>query len=81
MREGEFFTRARTKANLTQTEVAHALGYDCGQFISNIERDLATLPNDKVRPFCALTRASVLGYLRLKINNSTRKLRQEILHD
>ena len=79
MREGRFFLSARTRARMTQVEVAEKLGYENGQFISNIERGLCYLPNDRVRDFCAITGASLLGYVRLKVTAQSREIRREIL--
>lgn len=79
MREARFFLSARARAHMTQAEVAEKLGYENGQFISNIERGMCSLPNDKVRAFCKITGASLLGYVRLKIALNTKELKREIL--
>jgi len=78
MKEAKFFTKARQHTRMTQAELARALGYDNPQFISNIERGLSVLPNNKVRTFCGLTGASVLAYTRLKLEMSRREIRAEI---
>jgi transcriptional regulator with XRE-family HTH domain len=78
MREARFFLKARQSAGMTQKQLAAALGYDSAQFISNIECGLSGLPNDKIRTFCTLTRARLLTYVRIKIEESRTKIRREI---
>lgn len=41
---GEFIRKKRVEKGLTQTQVSKALGYSSSQFISNIERGLASPP-------------------------------------
>ena len=78
-KEARFFTKARNRAGLTQSEVANKLGWDNGQFISNIERGVCGLPNESVRAFCKLTGASVIAYLRLKIAVKSKEIRAQIM--
>lgn len=80
MKESRFFAQARTAAGMTQASLAHALGYDSAQFISNIERGLCQLPNNKVRTFCVLTGCSVLRYVRIKMAANRAQLRREIFN-
>lgn len=42
----------REKAKVSQAELAEALGYGSGQFISNIERGLAALPPTAITNTC-----------------------------
>ena len=79
MKEHDFVIKVRTAARMTQLEVANALGYDSAQFISNIERGLCLLPNDKVRKFCVITKTSLLRFVRVKVMNGTRQIKREIL--
>ena len=48
---GKFIRKRRTALNLTQRELASALGLKASQFISNIERGLAHIPLSKVNEF------------------------------
>ncbi len=41
---GQAFKNARSRANLTQKDIADFLGYDSAQLISNIERGLCYPP-------------------------------------
>ena len=51
---GTFIRTQRQKLNLTQWHLAKALGWKSAQFISNIERNEALLPADKVQKLSAL---------------------------
>ncbi len=46
---GKFLKKLRVEANLSQSEVASALGYSSPQFISNFERGLASPPLNKIK--------------------------------
>lgn len=41
---GKFVKKHREKVGLSQTELSRALGYSKGQFISNVERGLCSVP-------------------------------------
>ncbi|MBX7232094.1 MAG: helix-turn-helix domain-containing protein [Bdellovibrionales bacterium] len=43
---GDFFKDKRVEVNLTQSEVAEALGLSSGQFVSNWERGVSMPPMD-----------------------------------
>lgn len=81
MTEAKFITKARLRAKLTQVELAEALGYDGGQFISNAERGICALPCAQVRDFCRLTKASVIAYTRIKISDASKAIRRSIFHE
>jgi hypothetical protein len=55
---GQFIKERRILENLTQHYVASELGYDSSQMISNVERDLAPFPLDKIAHLCKLLKAS-----------------------
>lgn len=46
---GAYLREARVKKNLTQREVADALGYSSMQFISNFERGIAVPPLKRLK--------------------------------
>ena len=49
----------RKKAGITQAELGEKLGYTSPQFISNIERGLANLPQAKFRAAAKILRVDV----------------------
>lgn len=51
---GKFFKDRRTKAGLTQSDVAVALGYSTAQFISNWERGQSQPPMNVLPQLCKL---------------------------
>jgi ribosome-binding protein aMBF1 (putative translation factor) len=46
---------ARSKAGLSQGELSNKLGFRNGQFISNIEREICSLPIGKICLFSQIT--------------------------
>lgn len=46
---------ARAKAGLSQGELSNKLGFKNGQFISNIEREICSLPVGKICLFSQIT--------------------------
>ena len=54
----EYLYEVRTHAQLTQNDVAQALGYSTPQFISNWERGLSHPPLDSLKKLAALYKIS-----------------------
>ncbi len=48
------FKEARVKTVYSQSEVSHLLGYSNGQFISNVERALCSVPLKKLVKVCEI---------------------------
>lgn len=46
---GDYLKSARVKNNLSQSDVSRHLGYSSPQFISDIERGIATIPIKKLK--------------------------------
>jgi transcriptional regulator with XRE-family HTH domain len=77
---GKFVKKRRIALDLTQRELASALGLKTSQFISNIERGLAHIPSSKVDEFAKILKVepSELGVLvteslKRKFQNKTEK--------
>jgi transcriptional regulator with XRE-family HTH domain len=51
---GQLLKDARERAGLSQKDLAQQLQYESPQFISNIERGLATIPADKLIEICEI---------------------------
>jgi len=45
---------ARNKTTLSQQDLSHRLGYKNGQFISNVERGLCSVPLKKAERLCTV---------------------------
>lgn len=56
---GSVLRAARIKAGMTQAGAAQALGYGSSQFISNIERGVASLPIDRANEIARLYKIPV----------------------
>ena len=54
----EFLKSKRVAANLTQMDVAEALGYTSAQFISNWERGLSSPPIPTLKKLCKMYKMS-----------------------
>lgn len=70
----EALKQAREKAELSQGEVAKALGYSSPQFVSNMERGLCSIPPRKAAAFCKLTGMKPAKLRELMIETMTRQL-------
>lgn len=55
---GNKFQTMRMRRELTQAEVAKAMGWQTVQFVSNIERGLALPPKSKIKKFAKLYRVN-----------------------
>lgn len=53
---------ARVKMALSQDELSKKIGYKNGQFISNIERSLCSVPLKNVKALCTLLDISPLDF-------------------
>lgn len=51
---GELVKNARISKGLSQCAVSNILGYKNGQFISNIERGLSSVPDEKLKVTCEI---------------------------
>lgn len=63
MKTGKLIRQLRSKASLTQTQLAKKLGHKSGQFISNVERGVSNVP---IQSFTSLSKC-------LKLNASGQK--------
>ena len=52
---------AREQSGLSQAEICKELGWVSGQFMSNVERGISSIPPEKFRTFAQLTGISVLS--------------------
>ena len=69
---------ARTKAGLSQKEVASVLGYKSSQFISNWERGLSSPPLATLRRLCVLYEADESAIFNVIKEIAVRKLESEL---
>lgn len=64
----------RENKKLSQIYVAKSLGYDSGQFISNIERGMCRMPLDKCKKYLSLIDYPYDRYKMLLMDEFDRKL-------
>lgn len=69
---------SREKTPWSQTEVSHQLGYKNGQFISNIERGLCSVPVKKVFALCCLIGCDVSAMKEAMIRDFCQSFDSEI---
>lgn len=74
---GSFLKKQRIKKPkaMSQSELAEGLGYTTSQFISNIERDKARLPLDKMKRFMKLTDTSPVEVEKVLVELYRKKIR------
>lgn len=51
---GKLVKTARETKGLSQTQLSKELGYKNGQFVSNIERGICSIPHEKIRTLSTL---------------------------
>lgn len=73
----EFLRDSRTKAGLSQIEVAKDLGYSTSQFISNWERELAAPPVKVLKRLGKLYSVSADKLLGMLIDHNEQNLRRQ----
>lgn len=49
---GQLVKKRRLELNITQGKLSRLLGYDHAQIISNIERDVCSVPRSKLKKLC-----------------------------
>ena len=65
---GQYLSKARKGASLSQREVADKMGYSSPQFISNIERGLASVPIEQLGKIVELYSISPNNFLKFYLN-------------
>lgn len=56
---GQYLKQKREDSGFTQTELAEKLGWDSGQFVSNIERESCNPPTSKMKKYTKLIGADM----------------------
>ena len=73
----EFLKEKRVAAGLTQSEVAHKLGYSSPQFVSNWERGLANPPVFVLRDLTKMYRVGVDQMFDMIVDDFKSELQRE----
>jgi hypothetical protein len=73
------FKKGRMKANKTQGEVSHVLGYSSPQFLSNFERGLCTMPLDKMKKMIEIYGLDGEDVVRLILDIQNKYIRSELI--
>lgn len=69
---------SRKNASVTQTELAIKLGFGNGQFVSNIERGVATLPTSHFKTAARLLKIPVSKLITAAVQDYKQGLKQSI---
>jgi transcriptional regulator with XRE-family HTH domain len=75
---GAFLKKARLKAEISQHDVAKALGYSSYQFISNWERGISSPPCAVLKRIAALYKTSAQKLFDLLLKDSTRRVQVQL---
>jgi SOS-response transcriptional repressor LexA len=76
---GKFIKVRRTELGLSQNDLARSLGYNTSQYISNIERGLASIPFAKIRDMAGLLKVDYRHLLNLKLMEEVPGYKQDFL--
>ncbi|MFQ5669948.1 MAG: helix-turn-helix domain-containing protein [Acidobacteriota bacterium] len=76
---GKFIKVRRAELGLSQNNLARSLGYNTSQYISNIERGLASIPFAKIQEMAALLKVDYRHLLNLKLMEEVPGFKQEFL--
>jgi transcriptional regulator with XRE-family HTH domain len=76
---GKFIKVRRTELGLSQNDLARSLGYNTSQYISNIERGLASIPFAKIQEMAGLLKVDYRHLLNLKLMEEVPGFKQEFL--
>lgn len=77
---GKFIKVRRTELGLSQNDLARSLGYNTSQYISNIERGLASIPFAKIQEMSALLKVDYRHLLNLKLIEEVPGFKEEFLN-
>lgn len=75
---GALWKEAREEAGLTQSEVAEALGYTSGQFISNVESGRCRFPGNQLGKIKKLYRLKTGDLLQMVLEEEEQVIRQAL---
>ncbi len=76
---GKFIKVRRTELGLSQNDLARSLGYNTSQYISNIERGLASIPFAKILEMSTLLKVDYRHLLNLKLMEEVPGFKEEFL--
>ena len=75
---GIYLKQKRERLGLSQSEVAHELGYSSPQFVSNFERGLCSLPLNKIKKLIDLYELKGEEVVELMLSLHETYLREEL---
>lgn len=76
----DWHKKQRESKEWTQQEVAEKLGWDTGQYISNIERRISCLPKTKIKSVAKLYKVSNTFVALLVANDFKQELLEFVKH-
>lgn len=74
-----YIKNSRHKAGLTQSEVAHLLGYSTPQFVSNWERGYASVPLSTLRKLFKIYKMNLDHLLDLILKSERQELERKLI--
>jgi transcriptional regulator with XRE-family HTH domain len=69
---------ARIKSGLSQVEVAKAVGYRNGQFVSNVERGICSIPTKNLKKYCSTVKLNVNDAITAILNDYQETITEEL---
>lgn len=78
---GKTIQIARSNADINQIDFAEALGWTSGQFISNIERGLASIPAAKFKKVAKILKINVELLVKAHLADEERRIRSELKNE
>ncbi len=78
MKTAEFLKHHRNKQGMTQWELSVALGWETGQYISNIERGLSPLPRHVFKNISKILKCSLNELVEAEIETVRQRIKSEI---
>lgn len=80
-RIGKLVREARQKTKWSQTDVSGMLGWKNGQFMSNIERGLCSVPSKYIPAMCELLKLSTNDVIEAMIDDYREQLQNDVISE
>ena len=78
---GDIIRHHRKEKKLSQQQLGELIGYKNGQFISNIEREVCSIPNKDIRKMAGILGMNPLVIVNFKIDNFKKDIYEKVIDD
>ena len=78
---GDIIRQHRKEKKLSQKQLGSLLGYKNGQFISNIEREVSSIPNKDIKKIANILGIDPIVICKFKIDNFTETIYEKVIDD